>query len=140
MEEPWAFFGWEDIYEEQKYFVQITLSDSSETKGLMNRIVFSVSCKAATKIEQHCLGYLAEIVTRFKADNQEKEPDECDWLDFVFHYNEQKVLKQRFLDDKILKTDMGSMLEETAEIVSATIIRQYNTLLNSRTKASWNWH
>ncbi|MBW3001840.1 hypothetical protein KY338_01605 [Candidatus Woesearchaeota archaeon] len=85
------------------------------------------------------MNHLTEAIVRFQSDNKDKEPDKCDWLDFVFHYNEQKVLKQRFLDDKILKTDMGSMLEETAEIVSATIIQQYNTLLNSRTKASWNW-
>lgn len=139
MEEPWQFFGWKDVYEEQKYFVQVTLSDSPETKELMNRIVFSVSCEAATKIEQHCTGYLTEIVDRFRTDNPEKEPDECDWLEFVFHYNEAGLLQERLIQDGCLKKDLEQMLEPVACVVAATIVKEYNSKLNARTKASWNW-
>jgi hypothetical protein len=139
MDTPWGFFDWKDLYEERKYFVQTTLSDSPNTRSLMNRIVYCASCAAATRIETHCMQYLKEIITRFQADNADKEPDECDWLEFVFHYSEQGPLKQRFLEDKLLKEDLGLTLEETAEAVSATITQQYNILLNSRTKATWSW-
>lgn len=137
MELPWTFFTWEQVYEEQKYFVQVTLSDSPETKEIMNRIVFSVSCKAATKIEQHCLEYLTESITRFKTDNPEKEPDECDWLEYVFHYNEMGRLQERLTKDSCLKRDLEQMLEPVAYIVAATIAKEYNSKLNTRTKATW---
>lgn len=140
MEEPWQFFGWKDIYEELRYFVQVTLSDAEETHKMMNIIVFYVSCEAATRIEQHCTGYLTEIVDRFRTDNPEKEPDECDWLEFVFHYTEAGPLQERILQDDCLKKDLEQMLAPVAGIVARTITKEYNSKLNARTKASWNWN
>lgn len=136
MKTPWTFFNWKDLYEEHKYFVQSILRDEPQTHRIMNYIVYAVSCKAANKIEEHCLSGLKQIIDEFKEKNPCKEPEECDWLDFVFHYSKAEQIQEKLLQDECLKQDMRAMLEYTASIVSNTIIKEYNLLINSRTKAS----
>ncbi|MBW3004288.1 hypothetical protein KY310_00450 [Candidatus Woesearchaeota archaeon] len=139
MEEPWGFFAWEDIYEEHKYFVQQTLGEEPKARQVMNFLVSSVSCKAANRVEEHCLSRLKQIIDEFKEKNPGKEPDECDWLDFVFHYNEIEPLRERMLQDDFLKTELKELLEYVVDFVSIAVVKEYNALLNTRTKATWNW-
>lgn len=136
MKTPWTFIRWNDLYEEHKYFVQSTLRDERETHRIMNYIVYAVSCEAARRIEEHCLSGLKQIIDEFKEKNAGKEPEDCNWLDFIFHYSRPEQIQKRILQDDFLKKDICTMLEDTAGMVSKTIIKEYNLLINSRTKAS----
>ena len=131
---PWDYFDWEDIYEEHKYIVQTILKDEPDTRRIMNFIVYCVSCEAANRIEEHCLNGLKQIIDEFKEKNPGNEPEECDWLDFVFHYSEPYKIQEKLLEDELLKEDFAGRWEADATTISNTIIKEYNILINSRTK------
>lgn len=134
MAEPWFFFTWEDIYEEHRYIVQATLKEEPDTRKIMNHIVYSVSCEAANRIEEHCMNCLKQMIDDFKEKNPGKEPEECDWLDFVFHYSKPYKIQEMLLEDEVLKKDLAGRLEADATTISQTITTEYNLLINSRTK------
>ena len=147
IEEPWDFFTWEDIYEDHKYFVQQTFKEDKEARNAMCFIVASVGCESANRIEKHCLSRLKQIIDEFKEKNKDKEPEECDWLDFVFHYNTLEPLQETLLQDEFLKKEFAAVkepefyqtLEYIADAISTAIVKDYNLMLNLRTKATWNW-
>lgn len=136
MAEPWTFFTWEDIYAEHKYIVQTILKDEPDTRRIMNFIVYCVSCEAANRIEEHCLNGLKQMIDEFKEKNPGNEPEECDWLDFVFHYSGQYKMQEKLLEDEVLKEDLAGRLEADATTISNTIITEYNLLINARIKAT----